>query len=193
VFQQSIHHITVNAAGSELSCCVFGKPQRFSYINGKKVNEGEDFKVPFPFDSRVRKVVDGTAKILLDRRRELGLSMKEVAEKAGVCVRTIEKYEDGVIKDERCSLEVLLGLANALGIEHTQLLTPYHQWLLIDTKKDITELLAQRQSSVDVLAKECGTTHCSLYHWRDGVGVPNYQTFLRVSALRSGQHQESES
>ena len=162
------------------------------YTIGKKVNEGEDFKVSFPFDSRVKKDIDGTAKVLSERRRELGLTLKEVAEKAGVCERTVGKYESGVIKDERCSLEVLLGFANALGIDRTQLLTPYHQWLLTDTKKDIKELLAQRQMPVDVLAKECGTTHCSLYHWRDGVGVPNYQTFLRVAAFRSEQCQGPE-
>ncbi len=42
------------------------------------------------------------------------MTMKAVAEKAGVCERTVEKYENGMIKDERCNLEVLIGLARAL-------------------------------------------------------------------------------
>ena len=56
--------------------------------------------------------------------RELeGLSLEQVAEKTGIDVETLQKYEDGTLDLNQASLLTLLKICKALGCEISNLLT----------------------------------------------------------------------
>lgn len=55
-------------------------------------------------------------------RRAQGLSIKELAERAGTSYRKIQKIESGEIKVENLTASVLLALANALEVNPQDLI-----------------------------------------------------------------------
>ena len=58
--------------------------------------------------------------IIFCRRRELGLTLEEIAVKVGVSKSTVKKWETGYIKNMRC--DKMLLLADALKISPLDLL-----------------------------------------------------------------------
>lgn len=53
-------------------------------------------------------------KRIREQREVEGLSLREVAEKVGVAISTIQRYESGEIR--RCKLPVILSIAHALSV-----------------------------------------------------------------------------
>lgn len=153
-------------------------------ISKKKVNLGLDIscissdamtgKYKRRFDS------GSIASKIRTTREKLGLTSKQLAEKAKVSDRMIWKYENQRISENAYSTDILCAIAKAMGLDEKSFFNEYHIWLTTTAYQDVQMLIAARTESIDNLAKKCHTTHCSLYHWRDGVGKPNIETYELV-------------
>lgn len=55
-------------------------------------------------------------------REDKGLSRDQLAKKAGVPVRTLEKYEQGIVKIENASYKTVVLICRALDIQTTDLI-----------------------------------------------------------------------
>lgn len=67
-------------------------------------------------------VMNTAKRILKERRTTAGIAQAQLAEKAGMNIRQIQKIEKGEIQLENITLKNAIGLANALGITPEQLL-----------------------------------------------------------------------
>lgn len=59
---------------------------------------------------------------LLRQRSLAGLTQKELAEKAGINIRLVQKYESGEYDAENMTLKSAIALADALGCDVRELL-----------------------------------------------------------------------
>lgn len=124
------------------------------------------------------------ARLRMARQRQ-GLTLEKTASAAGISPRTLWRYEQGVLPDSRRSPQILQRLGLALCQDKAAFLSDYHRWLLSTAAQDVDWLLIHhRYGSVDALAKACGTTHRSLYQWREGRGQPTFQTWQVIQAQR---------
>lgn len=65
------------------------------------------------------------ASSLKEFRQSAGLTQRELAEKAGVNVRQIQKYESGEYALENMTAKTLLAISDALGVDPHAIIQQY--------------------------------------------------------------------
>ena len=111
-------------------------------------------------------------------RLDVGITERELSKITGVCDRTITKYENGWLEEDKLDPHILIKIANALGKPDNTYLNEYHRWVVGDFSQDIVRLLDDiRGTGIDKVCKELNTTHASLYHWSRGVGKPTRKVY----------------
>lgn len=128
-----------------------------------------------------RKLFGKIANTIRNRRIENNLTIKELANKIGVRPETISKYENGKISEENMDITILQRIAAHLGSDKNDYLCEYHKWVITDSQEDIKWFTQNHQEkNIDEAAKKCGTTHTSLYKWREGIGRPTLSTYKYI-------------
>lgn len=111
-------------------------------------------------------------------RLDVGITERELSKLTGVCDRTITKYENGWLEEDKLDPHILIKIANALGKPDDTYLNEYHRWVVGEYAQDISSLLDDiRGIGIDKVCKELGITHASLYHWSKGVGKPTRKVY----------------
>lgn len=132
-----------------------------------------------------RKSFGRIANAIRDHRIENKLTIRELANRVGVSVRTISKYENGKISEEIMDVTILQRIAACLGSDKNDYLSEYHKWVLGDFTTDIKWFIQNHgEKNIDEAAKKCNTTHASLYNWRDGDGKPTLSTYEYIMKIK---------
>ena len=115
----------------------------------------------------------------------MGITGKELGRLAGVCDRTITKYENGWIDEDKYDPHILIRIAEALRKPSDAYLNEYHKWVINESAEAVSGLLDRiRGTGIDKVCKELHTTHASLYSWSRGVGQPTRAVYEYIKAGR---------
>ena len=66
---------------------------------------------------------NATGRFIAERRKQKGYTQKELAEKSGINIRQIQKYESGEYDTGNMTLRNAIALAGAMGCDVKDLLT----------------------------------------------------------------------
>ena len=76
---------------------------------------------------------------IANRRKEIGMTMDDLATKVGVAKSTIQRYEAGKI--EKIKLPVIESIANALGVNPSWIIGKSEEKLPADDDQELAEML----------------------------------------------------
>ena len=163
---------------TEVLKVVFGDAIARQY-RGNAVNNFVPYRVDAPINQAyLESSYHAISDLIKQDRIRKRLSISAAAKSAGISDRTLWKYENKRLAEELMDITVLQRLGGALANDPFRYLSTYHRWVVTSATQDIGWLLEHHSyKNLEELARACGTTHRSLYLWRDGVGQPSHKTW----------------